>query len=963
MKFAVSLKSRLLLLCIGLVAVPVATVGFFGLQQLRAFSSETITQSYSGLEKEALANLLNGVRVDRAAVKGVIERAESNVEDLAGSSALIGYVDTLEGRNPVALTMVEKGMAGAVEGVVEMCRVQHEFLQKKLEGDHAVTGHMLAGYGNLSLSASKSDWTATNQFTQEDQVISLPVLQAGNAQFDFTHSQDDFVPVLDEVQKLVGGTSTVFQRMNENGDMLRVATTVRKADGKRGAGTFIPAVNPDGKANPVISTILQGETYRGRAFVIDAWYITIYKPIYDAKGNLVGMLYNGVKEQDGKTLNNAVLNTRIGQTGYTFVMDSQGKIVLHPRSSLQGSSAAAALELSDLQQVLSRKEADKCMAFTYDAGGRKRILSYYFFPEWNWIICGVGFWDELAHDVAQSSLATFKEETASLYNNSVLDAAGAGDHLYSRILFVDKERNEVLNLTSGRFMTDPEVKSNEPWLDECLRLKKGEEYNSGVVIAPRTGKPEMIVGAPVISEGELRGVMVLSVDWQVVWGLLKGHIYGETGYPFVINDSGVLVSHPKFDLTKPVSLNDPKNGELADIVMNHVLKGEEGTGKYTFEGVEKYAAYAPIEVGGRVYGVCASCPTGEFLALANNIKENAGKKSSKSAQMIGIACLTMALFGALAGLWFSVSISRPLSKIIDGLSQATEMVAQSSGKISSSSLELAEGASEQAAAIEQTSSSLNEISSMIRHNAENTNQANNSMVETSRVVEEAKASMEELTVSMKEIIGASEETQKIIKTVDEIAFQTNLLALNAAVEAARAGEAGAGFAVVADEVRSLAMRAAQAAKNTADLVEKTINTVRAGSDMVAKATGAFEKAALGTKHVSDLVGEIAAASSEQAQGIEQLNKAVSEMDHVIQQNAANAEKSAAASGALNDQAEQMEVFVSGLLTLVEGAGSSVDAAQKPGGAGSCKRALIAPQKALPGAGDVVADLEDIQDES
>ncbi len=270
------------------------------------------------------------------------------------------------------------------------------------------------------------------------------------------------------------------------------------------------------------------------------------------------------------------------------------------------------------------------------------------------------------------------------------------------------------------------------------------------------------------------------------------------------------------------------------------------------------------------------------------------------------------------GIILSMSITRPINRVITGLNEGADQVEAASAEVSAASQSLAQGSSEQAASLEETSSSLEEMASMTRQNADHASEADALMQETGRVVQEADRYMNDLTTSMQEISQASDETAKIIKTIDEIAFQTNLLALNAAVEAARAGEAGAGFAVVADEVRNLAMRAAEAAKNTANLIEGTVGKVKGGTELVARTAEAFGQVTTSSGKVQELVAEIAAASREQAQGAEQVSRAVAEMDKVVQSNAANAEESASASEELSAQAVQMKGVVGNLVALVEG---------------------------------------------
>jgi methyl-accepting chemotaxis protein len=284
--------------------------------------------------------------------------------------------------------------------------------------------------------------------------------------------------------------------------------------------------------------------------------------------------------------------------------------------------------------------------------------------------------------------------------------------------------------------------------------------------------------------------------------------------------------------------------------------------------------------------------------------------------MMGIFVAIFMVIGVAIPYWTSTTITRQIKSAVDQMQEGADQVVTAAHQVSSSSQSLAEGASEQASAIEETSSSLEEMSSMTRQNADNAKHANSLMGETKKTVERADGSMKQLTLSMKEISSASEETSKIVKTIDEIAFQTNLLALNAAVEAARAGEAGAGFAVVAAEVRNLSMRAAEAAKNTSELIEGTVKKIKEGSGLVEKTNSEFVEVTRSAGKAADLVGEISAASSEQAQGISQISKAIAEMDKVVQQNAANAGESASASEQMNAQALNMKGVIQALSRIV-----------------------------------------------
>ncbi len=315
------------------------------------------------------------------------------------------------------------------------------------------------------------------------------------------------------------------------------------------------------------------------------------------------------------------------------------------------------------------------------------------------------------------------------------------------------------------------------------------------------------------------------------------------------------------------------------------------------------------------------------LGLLEQDRQHAGETSTQSIWISGgLIALSLAL-GAIVLLAVRRG-NRDLQQAATELGESARQVLGASVQVAGSSQSLAQGASEQAASLEETSASTEELNSMTLRNADNSRAAADLMADTARVVDEANRSLDQMQASMKEINASSDKIGKIIKVIDEIAFQTNILALNAAVEAARAGAAGMGFAVVADEVRNLAQRSAQAAKDTAALIEESITTSSEGSGKLDLVAGAIRNITESAQKVKVLVDEVKLGSEEQARGIEQIAKAISQMEQVTQKSAATAEEAASAGEELSAQGQSMGAIVDRMHDLI-GRAAGVQERQRP----------------------------------
>ncbi len=436
----------------------------------------------------------------------------------------------------------------------------------------------------------------------------------------------------------------------------------------------------------------------------------------------------------------------------------------------------------------------------------------------------------------------------------------------------------------------------------------------GNVVGPyahKIGDKEIMVTSfvePILRNGKFIGIIGADVEvgrYQAVLGRMK---FFDTGFGILVNESQYYLTNLKKDL---IGTSSVQKGNEAD---GAKLAAAQAAGKATMFKVKALGTTllsfsAPFSVGntGKNWSVTVIVPEREVLRNVL-VAINWG---------IGITVVVLGLLIVIVIL-IARSISRPVMSVNRELADASRSMEAASLQVSSSSQELSSGSSELASSIEEMTSSLEELQSIIEANSKNVNQAEMLMKETSGDTTRLTDRMADLKKSLTEIAGNSKQIAKIIKVIDDIAFQTNILALNAAVEAARAGDAGKGFAVVAEQVKSLAQKSADAAKETADLIERAIDSVSEGESLgesvMAAQLGVKEKA----DKVETLLDEVNRASKEQLKGANQITQGVTQINSVVQATAASSEENAAAGEELLAQAEGLKQNVNRLNHLVTG---------------------------------------------
>ena len=867
-----------------------------------------------------------------------------------------------------------KEISTVTKDIFTMCTAYGNALEGRINGSLAMMGKLIEQHGGVSLGKETVDWEAVNQLSRGTVKVALPRMEIGGKWLGSSNSFSNRLPILDDISESFRVTCTVFQIMDEQGSLLRVASTVKTPEGNRAISTFIPAYGADGRPNPVVESIRRGESYSGIALVFSKWFTTIYSPLKDAKGKVIGALYVGVDQDDDATIRDAIRNTQVGKTGYVFVLgtdgDRMGRYLIGKDAAMDGKdildmkdSKTGAAIIRDMIRIGKEKKPGEVSFVEYwwkndgEREARKKIAAIAYYPQFRWLIGASAYEDDFM-DTERQITASFRMMMVVILLAAliILIVSGIASVWFAK--GISRPLTQAVEVAKAVASGDFSRRLNFDRKDEIGLLGQAVDTVPDT-LGRINGQFDNLAKAAEAGDLSFRGEAdAFSGAYRDIIGIVNRTL-DNIAKP--VNASlAVLDKLQVNDISVPVDENGLKGdylriakavnnvrSRLTDIqsTVINISNGDisdlaeyEKTGKLSEKDglmpaftkmlraikllIEDVDVLARAGQDGRL-GVRAdiSSHNGAFREIVEGINRTLDsvvaplKGAAAVLQATADKDLTREVTGDYKGDFAELKgdINRLVGAIHEALYQVAEAVAQVNAggdQIADASQSLSQGATEQAASLEEISSSMTEMSSQITTNAENAAAASKLSNSARAAARNGAEDMVKMVDAMKDISASSQQIAKVNKVIDDIAFQTNLLALNAAVEAARAGSHGKGFAVVAGEVRNLAGRSAKAAKETAEMIEQSLAKVSNGLTMAERTHEAFQRILDEIIKVADIAGEIAAASNEQAQGIGQITQGLAQVDQVTQQNTAHAEETAAAAEELSGQSALLKQLVS-----------------------------------------------------
>ncbi|MBF0257760.1 MAG: Cache 3/Cache 2 fusion domain-containing protein, partial [Desulfamplus sp.] len=303
-------------------------------------------------------------------------------------------------------TLMRLNTKSVVQNVGNQLESLNDLLLTEVSNGLKVSWEALNRMGNVSLDpADTIEWNAINQFDKKAVKVSIPKMKVGGQWLGNNESISKVSPVVDHVKSLVGGTTTIFQRINEKGDMLRVCTNVETLNKTRAIGTYIPAANPDGTKNPVVEALMAGKRFDGRAYVVNAWYLTTYEPIYDSGQKIIGALYYGIMQEKTEALRKGIIKTVLGKTGHIYVLDREGRYIISKGGLRDGENVWDSKDINGnyfIQSIIKKGLSLNPGEVAYERyplineGETKpsmQLVAITYFKPWDWIV-GAGAYED-----------------------------------------------------------------------------------------------------------------------------------------------------------------------------------------------------------------------------------------------------------------------------------------------------------------------------------------------------------------------------------------------------------------------------------------------------------------------------------------------------------------------------------------------------------------------------------------